>query len=388
MTPGEKDVVMELVSRPANRKVLENKKTNASSNIAKLDIWKGIMNDFNAVCQTERNAAQLKNAYNNELSEMRKCLARERISQKITGGGSPETFTSDDNPLLSYVQLSVTPMDNIDSSDELFQDLQHYVDDSNSIDFMNENSEQETADLIDHPEPNASSLPHRNEPYVSSQAAEIANYEDEEYLVNIATHSQTKCSSAGAALPIEIAGDSETHLLPVRERNASSSPSLPPRPKPTTSSSLLLLNRHKTNASSPYCRKPTVRQSNTPSSLAHPRADHPNGPLSSSLPHLCPRQSNAPSLLSLPHPRPRQPIVTSSSSIPRRRSNAPPAARERQSDRGYRDRASEKAKLNLFTPMEESAKMSTEYYRKKCDQAAENILLLKAKRANIPNNNV
>ena len=88
------------------------------SNIEKINTWEKILTEFNSQVANKRSANQLRNIYRNECASIRTQLAEEHRQRRTTGGGKFVSGTLDDNPLLSFVQDSVTPMENIDSTDD------------------------------------------------------------------------------------------------------------------------------------------------------------------------------------------------------------------------------------------------------------------------------
>ncbi|KAJ8971787.1 hypothetical protein NQ314_000533 [Rhamnusium bicolor] len=86
----EKNVLLQLVQK--YKIIIENKKTDASSNAEKESIWRKIYAEFNSVAPNniERDVTSLKKAYLNMKKTVRKEIAEERLSILKTGGGPPE----------------------------------------------------------------------------------------------------------------------------------------------------------------------------------------------------------------------------------------------------------------------------------------------------------
>ena len=74
--------------------------------------------EFKSQVANKRSVSQLKNIYRNECTTIRTQLAEEHRQRRTTGAGKFVNGMLDGNPLLSFVQDSVTPMQNIDSTDE------------------------------------------------------------------------------------------------------------------------------------------------------------------------------------------------------------------------------------------------------------------------------
>ncbi|KAJ8950543.1 hypothetical protein NQ314_007852 [Rhamnusium bicolor] len=81
----EKNVLLQLVQKYKN--IIENKKTDASSNAEKESIWRKIYAEFNSVAPNniERDVTSLKKAYLNMKKTVRKEIAEERLSILKTG---------------------------------------------------------------------------------------------------------------------------------------------------------------------------------------------------------------------------------------------------------------------------------------------------------------
>ena len=131
--------MFEIINKENYKSVLINKKTNSMSNIEKINTWEKILTEFNSQVANKRSANQLRNIYRNEWASIRTQLAEEHRQRRTTGGGKFVSGTLDDNPLLSFVQESVTPMENIDSTDDyiiyLFLHLLKYFVNSDSSHF-------------------------------------------------------------------------------------------------------------------------------------------------------------------------------------------------------------------------------------------------------------
>lgn len=83
----EKNLLLQLVQKHKN--VVENKKTDAVSNIAKENTWKKIAFEFNSVAPSNvsRDWASLKKAYSNIKKDVRKEVANEKFEIIKTGSG-------------------------------------------------------------------------------------------------------------------------------------------------------------------------------------------------------------------------------------------------------------------------------------------------------------
>ena len=65
--------------------IIENKKTDATSNEDKTKAWSNICLEFNACCGTARSSEQLKKYYYNQKKALRKRAAEERKEAVTTG---------------------------------------------------------------------------------------------------------------------------------------------------------------------------------------------------------------------------------------------------------------------------------------------------------------
>ncbi|VEN62941.1 unnamed protein product [Callosobruchus maculatus] len=88
-TPRESKILLDLVSN--DKKIIENKKTDAVSVEEKNIAWQNITTQFNASCPefVSRSTESLRKYFDNKKRDIRKLKAEERKETLLTGGGPP-----------------------------------------------------------------------------------------------------------------------------------------------------------------------------------------------------------------------------------------------------------------------------------------------------------
>lgn len=131
-TPQEKNLLISIIANKyAN--ILENKKTNQVSITEKLNAWKNIENEFNAVNQSGvfRSFENLKLLYENQKKEVRKNRAALKMERITTGGGPPTIVdTKDSDEILAGIMndktiSGLTNNFDCDVSDEVCMKITH-----------------------------------------------------------------------------------------------------------------------------------------------------------------------------------------------------------------------------------------------------------------------
>jgi len=119
----EKDVLFGLIE--SNKGVLESKKTDALSVLAKKQAWVELADQFNAVNGvSKRSHKQLQCWWDNQKKRARRNIADNRVKIFATGGGPcTGTVTSDswDEKVASISSATLFPLENIFDSDAEYQ---------------------------------------------------------------------------------------------------------------------------------------------------------------------------------------------------------------------------------------------------------------------------
>jgi len=117
----EKDIVFALIE--SHKGVLESKKTDAISVLAKKQTWMALADQFNAVNGVcKRSYKQLQCWWENQKKRARRNIADNRVKMFATGGG-PSTSTSDswDEKVASISSCTLFPLQNVLHSDAEYQ---------------------------------------------------------------------------------------------------------------------------------------------------------------------------------------------------------------------------------------------------------------------------
>lgn len=113
----DRELLIEIISR--FKSIIENKKTDSSSNKEKAVAWKNIAFEYNSKkIGKEKSQQQLKACYCNMKAKLRRKISQKQYDQRLTGGGPAEIDGIDENdPLLSIILPSITPFRNPFDSD-------------------------------------------------------------------------------------------------------------------------------------------------------------------------------------------------------------------------------------------------------------------------------
>ncbi|XP_068084422.1 myb/SANT-like DNA-binding domain-containing protein 3 [Anabrus simplex] len=120
-TDFETDILTELVVK--YKDVVENKKTDGVTVKKKLETWKIIENEFNAIPGVRsRDYKHLKVCYENLKRKARKICADEKVNRNKTGGGyfKPPNSKGAEN-IMALIGPTITPLENPHDSDALYQ---------------------------------------------------------------------------------------------------------------------------------------------------------------------------------------------------------------------------------------------------------------------------
>lgn len=129
-TVVEKAVLVDIIAQKYKH-IIEDKKTDRNTLHQKIEVWKKVEADFNALSPSSyfREWSVLKRFYENRKKEVRKMKALDRASRFKTGGGPEEknsgTDVSDDILLGIMNPKSVYGLGNMQDSNQITRSTQH-----------------------------------------------------------------------------------------------------------------------------------------------------------------------------------------------------------------------------------------------------------------------
>jgi len=119
----EKEIAFALIE--SHKNVLESKKTDALSAVAKKEAWTEVADQFNAVVGvSKRNAKQLQSWWENQKKRARRNIADNRVKLFATGGGPSEIKSQSDSwdeKVASISSCTLFPLESMFDSDAEYQ---------------------------------------------------------------------------------------------------------------------------------------------------------------------------------------------------------------------------------------------------------------------------
>ncbi|CAG0883494.1 unnamed protein product [Darwinula stevensoni] len=112
----ERDALRQCVK--AHEMILENKKTDTTSNKMKIAAWEDIVPKMKAITGKDRSSGQLKGLWERMKTEARKKVDQHKKQMRLTGGGEhPPSPSDDDYRVGDYVGVIAKQMNNLFDSD-------------------------------------------------------------------------------------------------------------------------------------------------------------------------------------------------------------------------------------------------------------------------------